>query len=94
MVIQCVHFTFAPEGASRAEAMLRELRDASRSEAGVVAFDVARSQDDPNVFVLWEVYRDQAGFDSHRGAEHFQRLVVNGVRPLAKARTGEILLPI
>jgi quinol monooxygenase YgiN len=94
MVIQCVHFTFAPEGGSRAEAMLRELRDASRSEAGVVAFDVARSQDDPNVFVLWEVYRDQAGFDSHRGAEHFQRLVVNGVRPLAKARTGEILLPI
>jgi (4S)-4-hydroxy-5-phosphonooxypentane-2,3-dione isomerase len=94
MLIQCVHFTFAPEDADRVETMLRELRDASRAEAGIVSFEVARSQDDPDVFVLWEVYRDRAALDAHRGAEHFQRLVVNGVRPLAKARTGEILSPI
>ncbi len=94
MIIQNVHFVFAPEEGDRVEAMFRELRDASRAEAGVVSFDVARGQDDPSVFVLWEVYRDRAAFDSHRGAEHFQRLVVNGVRPLAKTRTGEILSPI
>ncbi len=94
MVVQNVHFTFAPEDGDRVQAMLRELRDASRTEAGVISFDVARSQDDPTVFVLWEVYRDRAALDSHRETEHFQRLVRNGVRPLAKALTGEILSPI
>jgi (4S)-4-hydroxy-5-phosphonooxypentane-2,3-dione isomerase len=94
MLIQCVHFTFAPEDVDRVEAMLRELRDASRAEAGVVSFEVARSQEDPNVFVLWEVYRDRAAFDSHRGTEHFQRLVINGVRAVAKARAGELLSPL
>jgi quinol monooxygenase YgiN len=94
MIIQNVHFTFAPEDSDRVEAMLRELRDASRAEVGVVSFDVARGQEDPNVFVLWEVYRDQKGLDAHRAAEHYQRLVINGVRPLAKARSGEILCPI
>jgi (4S)-4-hydroxy-5-phosphonooxypentane-2,3-dione isomerase len=94
MLIQCVHFTFAPEDSDRVEAMLRELRDASRGEAGVASFEIARSQEDPNVFVLWEVYRDRAALDGHRGTEHFQRLVVNGVRALAKARSGELLSPI
>jgi (4S)-4-hydroxy-5-phosphonooxypentane-2,3-dione isomerase len=94
MLIQCVHFTFAPEDSDRVEAMLRELRDASRGEAGVASFEIARSQEDPNVFVLWEVYRDRAALDAHRGTEHFQRLVVNGVRALAKARSGELLSPI
>ncbi len=32
MLIQSIHFTFAPEDADRAEAMLRELGEASRKE--------------------------------------------------------------
>ena len=57
MLIQSVHFTFAPENADTAEAMLRELREASRKEEGVIGFDVARSRDTPGVFALWEQYR-------------------------------------
>jgi quinol monooxygenase YgiN len=93
-LIQNVEFTFAPEDAAKAEAMFRELRDASRSEAGVVSFDVARSQADANVFALWEVYRDQAALDFHKNTAHYRRLVTDGVRPLAKERSGEILSPI
>lgn len=63
MLIQSVHFTFAPEDADKAESILRDLRDASRREEGVVGFDVARSQEMPNVFVLWEQYRDRAALD-------------------------------
>lgn len=88
MVHNSVHFTFAPEDADKAQTMLRELRDASRKEAGVVAFDVIRGQDDPNAFALWEVYRDAAAWESHAATEHFQRLVVNGVRTLARQRNG------
>jgi (4S)-4-hydroxy-5-phosphonooxypentane-2,3-dione isomerase len=93
-LIQNVQFTFAPEDAAEAEAMFRELCDASRSEAGVVSFDVGRSQANANVFALWEVYRDQGAFDFHKNTGHYQRLVTDGVRPLAKERSGEVLSPI
>jgi autoinducer 2-degrading protein len=94
MIIQMVHFTFAPDDGDRVAAMFRELRDKSRAEAGVVGFDVGRSAENPGYFALWEVYRNQAALDSHKNTEHFQRLVVNGVRALAKERAADILAPI
>jgi (4S)-4-hydroxy-5-phosphonooxypentane-2,3-dione isomerase len=94
MLIQSIHYTFAPEDADKAEAILRELRDASRQEEGVVAFDVARSREKPNVFALWEAYRDNAAWDAHVATEHFKRLALNGVRPLAQQRMGETVFPI
>jgi quinol monooxygenase YgiN len=94
MLIQSIHFTFAPENADKAEAMLRELRDASRREDGVVAFEVARSHERPNVFALWEEYSDQAALAAHVASEHFKRLVIEGVRPLAQQRIAETVFPI
>lgn len=94
MLIQAIHYTFAPEDANNAESILRELREASRKEEGVIAFDVARSQEKRNVFVLWEAYSDKAALDLHISSEHFKRLVLNGVRPLARHREAEMLLPI
>jgi quinol monooxygenase YgiN len=94
MLIQWVRFTFAPDDAEKAEGMLRELRDASRKEDGVVAFDVARSQENPNEFALWEQYRDARALESHRATEHFKRLVLDGVRSLARERVADIVVPI
>jgi quinol monooxygenase YgiN len=61
---------------------------------GVIQFQVGRSSEKPNVFALWEVYRDKAAVDAHRASEHFQRLVVNGIRPLAQQRNVETAVPI
>ncbi|HKD54469.1 MAG TPA: putative quinol monooxygenase [Steroidobacteraceae bacterium] len=93
-MINAIVFTFAQKDADLAETLFRELRDASRKEAGVIQFDVGRSREKPNVFALWEVYRDQAALDAHFASEHFQRLVVNGVRPLAQERNIERVVPI
>jgi quinol monooxygenase YgiN len=94
MLINSIHFTFAPADADVAETLFRELRDASRQEAGVIQFEVGRSHEKPNVFALWEVYRDQGAVDAHVASEHFKRLVVNGVRPLAQGRNIEKVVPI
>ncbi len=94
MLIQSIHYTFAPEDADKAESVLRELRDASRKEDGVVVFDVARSREKPNVFALWEVYKDRDALDAHMSTEHFKRLGLNGVRLLAKQRESEVVFPI
>jgi autoinducer 2-degrading protein len=94
MLVVSIHFTFAPEDADAAEAILRELRDASRKEEGVIGFDVARSREKPNVFALWEQYRDEEALDIHMATEHFKRLVVNGARKLAQQRNAETVFPI
>jgi quinol monooxygenase YgiN len=94
MLINSIHFTFAPADADAAESLFRELREASRHESGVIQFEVGRSREKPNVFALWEVYRDQGAVDAHVASEHFKRLVANGVRPLAQGRTIEKVVPI
>lgn len=94
MLIISIVFTFAAQDADKAEAILRELRDASVKEPGVVRFEVGRSQEKPNVFALWEVYRNQDAVDAHRSTEHYKRLVVGGVRPLAQQSNVERVIPI
>lgn len=94
MLVNSVHYTFAAEDADKAEAIFRELRDASRKEKGVVSFDIGRSQEQPNVFALWEEYRDEAALEAHVASDHFKRLVINGIRPLAKQRDAARVVPL
>ena len=94
LLIQAVHFNFADEDTDKAEALFRELREASLKEPGVIGFDVARSHDNPGVFVLWEQYRDQAALNAHVATDHYHLLVIEGVRPLSRDRSGEIAFPI
>jgi quinol monooxygenase YgiN len=92
--IQLVRYTFAPEDVDRVAGILTELRDLSRQEPGILAFVVARSEEKPNVFALWEEYRDEAALEAHAETEHFARLVVRGIRLLAKERVAERLFPL
>jgi quinol monooxygenase YgiN len=94
MHIQSIHYEFAPEDGDRIEDIFRELRDASRKEPGVIQFDIARSKEHPERFVLWEVYIDEAALTAHYQTEHFKRLALGGVRPLAKNRIAENAVPI
>ena len=94
MIITSIIFAFAPQDADKAETILRELRDASLKEPGVVRFEVGRSQEKTTTFALWEVYRDEDAVKAHRGTEHYQRLVVDSIRPLAQESTVETVLPL
>ena len=94
MIINSIHITFSAKDAAVAESLLRELRDQSRKEAGVIQYDVGRSSEKPNVFALWEVYRNQEALDAHRASEHFQRLYVTSVRLLVQDQSIERVVPI
>jgi quinol monooxygenase YgiN len=94
MVVSSIHYTFSVEDADKAASIFVELRDASRREKGVISFEVGRGQEDPNVFALWEEYRDEAAREAHLASDHFTRLVVKGVRPLAKKRDFVAVVPL
>ena len=73
--------------AGKNEALLAEARAnarASRQEAGVIQFDVLQQSDDPNKFVLYEVYRSAEDAEAHRQTSHFKRWLEAGV-PLLKS---------
>ena len=94
MVIHSIQYTFAPHDAERVATILHELREASRQEPGVVFFEVGRSRERPNVFVLWEQYRDEAAVEAHKATDHFKRLAIDGIRKLALQRNAETIVPV
>ena len=94
MLVNAVIYTFPAGKAEEAAGTLRALRDASRSEPGCITFDVSRSIDDANVFVLYEEWRDQAALDEHYKTEHFATFGINGVRTLASERIGHRCRPL
>ena len=56
-------------GAARVEAFKAALKidvEGSREEEGCLRFDLLQDNDDPNKFVFYEVYKDQAAADFHK----------------------------
>jgi autoinducer 2-degrading protein len=54
------------------EASLENARS-SLQEPGVARFDVLQQNDDPERFVLVEVYRDEQAPAAHKGTDHYQK---------------------
>ena len=62
------------------------------NEPGVVAYHVARSRDNPDIFKMYEVYRDQDAFDHHMsGTRYIEKLSPYILEPLVTAPEVEYL---
>jgi len=73
MYVVCVHVHVKPENLEAfVEASLENARHTIQ-EPGNLRFDVNQQADDPNRFVLYEVYRDEAGMNSHKQTTHYTR---------------------
>jgi len=73
MLAVCVYVHVKPENL---EDFVRETVENARNtiqEPGNLRFDVIRQIDDPNRFVLYEVYRDEAGAAAHKETPHYAR---------------------
>jgi quinol monooxygenase YgiN len=94
MLVNAVIYTFPADKVEAAAGMLRSLRAASRAEPGCITFDVSRSNDAPDTFVLYEEWRDQSALDEHYQTEHFKTFGVNGIRTLATNRLAHRCTPL
>ncbi|MBA5688515.1 putative quinol monooxygenase [Rugamonas apoptosis] len=59
------HLHSHPHTADELAATLCALATVSRAEAGCLSYTVHRRRDQPEVFVVCELYRDQAACDAH-----------------------------
>jgi len=73
MYVVCIHVHVKPE--NREDFVRASLQNARSTlgEPGNLRFDVNQQLDDPNRFVLYEVYRDEAGMAAHKETAHYAR---------------------
>jgi quinol monooxygenase YgiN len=73
-VFHTAHLRSRPEAAERYKARLLEHARTSlaREPGACLRFDVHQDASDPSLFLLIEIYRDQAALEAHRNSEHFQ----------------------
>lgn len=68
VVKQPVRAKYADEWPS----LVAEFTTATRAEPGNISFDWYRSPEDPNLWVLIEVFRDEAAGQAHVESAHFE----------------------
>ena len=72
MILVVVKQPVAPSTPTTSPSLVDEFTRATRAEAGNISFDWCRSADDPNLWILIEVFRDRESGDAHVQTPHFK----------------------
>jgi autoinducer 2-degrading protein len=84
-----------PGNGDEIEATLQKMAVAvARDEPGCLLYRASRSVDEPDVFVLYEEYVDEAALLAHRETPHFRDLIEGTVVPMLMSREREVLVPV
>jgi autoinducer 2-degrading protein len=72
-VFHTAHLRSTPEAVEPYKArLLQHARNSLEREKGdCLRFDVHQDKQDPTLFLLIEIYRDEAAFEAHRNSPHF-----------------------
>ena len=71
MYVLTVELEIIPENSEDfREVIERQAKTSVEREDGCLTFDVWRSQDEPNRFLLHEIYSDREAFDIHMDQQH------------------------
>jgi quinol monooxygenase YgiN len=94
-VIMLIEAKIQPQRRAELVDAARQYLPLVRSEPGVEAFYLAARKDDPNTFVFYEVYKSQAGQDSHLQQEFTKKFLatLKSAQVEERVRTRLIELP-
>ena len=71
MFVAAVHVFVKPESMDDFMELIQADQEGTLAEPGCVRFDVVRSVDDPNEFLIWEVYLDEEAAAFHKTTPHY-----------------------
>jgi len=66
--------------------LLQELAVHSRKEPGCRFYQPCRDPENPQAFLIFEIYDDEAALDAHASSDHFQRLAAGEAFALLESR--------
>ena len=73
------------------EAALRKMAPLVKaSEPGCALYHANRAADNPDLFLLYEHYTDQAALEAHRNTPHFKEIIEGTIVPLLDERQREL----
>ncbi|GKY97206.1 hypothetical protein MPSEU_000679000 [Mayamaea pseudoterrestris] len=67
-----VHAEIDPNRMAEFVTLMENNAEQSRKEPECIRFDVLRSQEAPNQFIFYELYKSPAGMDHHKQQPHYQ----------------------
>ncbi len=73
MFVVMVHVEVKPESIEAFRAATVENASHSRQEPGIARFDVLESEENPQQFLLVEVYRSQEASAAHKATPHYEK---------------------
>ncbi|QNL48800.1 antibiotic biosynthesis monooxygenase [Olivibacter sp. SDN3] len=66
--------------------LLKEAVAKSSAEEGNLKYEVYQGNDNENILMLFEEYKNQEALEFHRNSAHFQEVVVGKIVPLLENR--------
>lgn len=61
--------------------LLQQAAEESRKEPGNLLYNIYQGEANPNEIILHERYRDEAAFEAHKNAAHYQNIVAGKIIP-------------
>jgi quinol monooxygenase YgiN len=84
MFVNAVDLDIVPAEREKYLAAIRENGMAAVTEPGCRRFDILNLSSDPNHFLLYEVYDNEAAFQAHRATDHFKKYAATTASMVAK----------
>ena len=95
MIVLVAKYTAkAGKGDTVAEALTRMAPLVRAGEPDCLVYHANRSTDNPDFFLLYEIYRDQAALAAHRETPHFKEIIEGTIVPLLEGRARELYAPV
>ena len=91
MIVLVAHYYGKPGQGDEIEAALKRMAPrVAESEPGCKLYQACRSQENPDRFLLYELYVDEAALLNHRETPHFQQIIEGTIMPLLEKREREL----
>jgi autoinducer 2-degrading protein len=91
MLVLAAYYHGKPGQGDAIEAALKQMAPLVKmQEPGCTLYQVARSQDNPDGFLLIEQYADEAALLAHRETPHFKAIIEGTIVPLLAQRERQL----
>lgn len=81
-----VDLEFFPEHTDEAKNLLRALADESDKEEGCLSYSLYNDKNNPNAFILFEIFENKEAQDFHKTTTHYKEILQEKLPSMIKER--------
>jgi autoinducer 2-degrading protein len=91
MIVLVARYHGKPGQGDAIKAALQQMAPlVAENEPGCKLYHACRSQENPDLFLLYEHYIDEAALQKHRETPHFRQIIEGAIIPLLEKREREL----